>query len=272
MSMNAEIELKQMNIEFGFPSRFYLSGHNMNSLIGKQVIINKIGLSCIECGKMIKKTYGLGNCYSCFKSSSIAVESIIRPELSQIHNGVALRDYEWEMKHHNVEHTLYLAVTSGLKVGIIGKTSNYRNRIASQGAIQAIRILKFPNRYLAGLALLSLKDHYSDKTNWRQMILENAVKINWEKEKNNCFSVLEKVEELAPYINSDYIINEDEIILDYPYNSSRIRNLKSFNLERETSTFIGTLTGIKAQYLIFNDQYVINIRRHSGLLVRISTF
>ena len=47
--------------------------------------------------------------YDAFRSSPLAVESIIRPELSKIHEGVALRDYDWEMKHHMQPHVVYLS-------------------------------------------------------------------------------------------------------------------------------------------------------------------
>ena len=77
----------------------------LNDLIGSTIKISYSGIiNCVITGKRIKKAYGDGMSYDAFRSSPLAVESIIRPELSKIHEGVALRDYEWEMKHHMQPH------------------------------------------------------------------------------------------------------------------------------------------------------------------------
>lgn len=82
---------------------------NMNDLIGQEISIQFGGeIHCVVTGKKIKKTYGEGMSYPAFKESPLAVESIIRPELSRIHEGIALRDKEWEEKHHLQPHVTYL--------------------------------------------------------------------------------------------------------------------------------------------------------------------
>ena len=84
----------------------------LNQLIGSTIRINFSGvINCSVTGKKIRKTYGEGMSYDAFRSSPLSVESIIRPELSKIHEGVALRDYDWEMKHHMQPHVVYLSKT-----------------------------------------------------------------------------------------------------------------------------------------------------------------
>ena len=90
-------------------------------------------IHCTVTGKKIRKTYGDGMSFDAFQNSPLAVESIIHPELSRIHEGIALRDKEWEEKHHNQPHVVYLSFTSGIKVGVTRDT-NMPYRWIDQGA------------------------------------------------------------------------------------------------------------------------------------------
>ena len=119
---------------------------NLNDLIGETINISYSGtINCVVTGKRIKKAYGEGMSYDAFKSSPLAVESIIRPELSKIHEGVALRDYEWEMKHHMQPHVVYLSKTAGIKVGVTRDTQ-IPHRWIDQGAVEALVIAETPYR------------------------------------------------------------------------------------------------------------------------------
>ena len=123
----------------------------LNQLIGSTIRINFSGvINCSVTGKKIRKTYGDGMSYDAFRSSPLAVESIIRPELSKIHEGVALRDYDWEMKHHMQPHVVYLSKTAGNKVGVT-KDSQIPTRWIDQGASEALIIARTPYRQAAGL-------------------------------------------------------------------------------------------------------------------------
>ncbi len=104
-----------------------------------------------------------------FRTSPLSVESIIHPELSRIHEGIALRDKEWEEKHHNQPHVVYLSFTSGIKVGVTRDT-NMPYRWIDQGASGATVIANTPYRQLAGLIEVALKDTFADKTQWRAML------------------------------------------------------------------------------------------------------
>ena len=65
----------------------------MNDLIGQTIRIEYEGYyNSILSGEKMNKSFGEGLTYKEFMESPIASPSIMRPELSEIHNGIALRD------------------------------------------------------------------------------------------------------------------------------------------------------------------------------------
>ena len=234
----------------------------LNQFIGSTINISYSGdINCIVTGKKIRKTYGEGMSYDAFKESPLAVESIIRPELSKIHLGVALRDYEWEMEHHMKPHIVYLSKTAGNKVGVT-KESQIPIRWIDQGAIQALIIARVPYRQAAGAIEISLKKHVSDKTNWRKM-LQNEI---------NQDSLISLREELFPYVDEEfkqYLVKDESLydinfpVIKYP------KKVKSLTLDK-ISEIEEKLVGIKGQYLLFENDLVFNVRRHSGYLIELS--
>jgi hypothetical protein len=212
-------------------------------------------------GKKIKKTFGDGMSYEAFANSPWAVESIIRPELSRIHEGIALRDKAWEEEHHNQPHIVYLSLTSGIKVGVT-RTTQVPYRWIDQGAVQAILFAEVPYRQLAGLIEVEMKGHVADKTNWRGMLkntFTNTVELDEMKD------VL--LEEL-PEEYHDFISDNDEIteikfpVIAYPEKVTSMKLDKVPLIEKK-------LMGIKGQYLIFEDDTVINLRSHAGYRIKI---
>ncbi|MCD8529023.1 MAG: DUF2797 domain-containing protein [Chitinophagales bacterium] len=145
----------------------------MNDLIGKEITLLFEGqINCIVCGKKTKKSFGNGACYSCFMNAPEASPCIINPELCEAHLGKG-RDVEWEQNHHNQAHVVYLAKSSAIKVGVTRNTQ-IPTRWIDQGASEAIILAEVPYRQLAGLIEVQLKNHFTDKTNWQQM-LKNMV-------------------------------------------------------------------------------------------------
>ncbi len=65
--------------------------------------------------------------------------------------------------------------------------------------------------------------------------------------------------------NETYINNDEIYKLKFPIKNV-LSNPKKIDLTKENQ-FRGKLTGIKGQYLIFNDQYYINIRNNQGYLI-----
>ncbi len=239
------------------PSHFI----DLNGLIGKTLSISYNGtINCVVTGKRIKKAYGEGMSYDAFKSSPLAVESIIRPELSKIHEGIALRDYEWEMKHHMQPHVVYLSKTAGIKVGVTRDTQ-IPYRWIDQGAVEALVIAETPYRQAAGQIEITLKKYISDKTNWRKMLQNNITED----------SLLDVRDELFKYFDEEslkFSVKDKEVykinfpVLKYP------EKVKSITLDK-VNYFEEKLVGIKGQYLIFENNLVFNVRRHSGYQIKL---
>ena len=234
----------------------------MNELLNRRLQIRFTGkINCIETGKSIRKTYGEGLCYDAWLRSPSAAPSVIHPELSRIHEGIALRDFDWEMKHHNCPHAVYLSFTDKVKVGVT-RYSNRHTRWIDQGAIAALVFAETPYRQLAGEIEVYLKDYVADKTSWQGMIRCSAVDTSVLSEARMRLENSMR-EDLGMFLSDDSAI----IQINYPVMSIP-EKLVSVRLER-LPTVTGTLTGIKGQYAIFDSGEVVNIRSHSGYEVEI---
>jgi len=171
------------------------------------------------------------------------------------------RDLEYEKKVQLQPHIVYLANSSNVKVGVTRK-SQVPTRWIDQGAHEAIEIVEVPNRYLAGITEIALKDYVADKTNWRKMLkneIEDENLVDWR-------------ERLKDYIPDEakvyYIANNTETNIEFPVLKYPVKPI-SLNLVK-SHEYGGKLVGIKGQYLIFDDQTVFNIRGNEGLVVTIS--
>lgn len=255
--------LTKMETEFSNPIQYYLVFENdfinMNQLLDKTIEFKFVKYQCLNCG-LDKPIYRQGFCKSCFFEIPQAADWIMRPELSSAHLGIEDRDLEYEKKVQIQPHIVYLANSSHVKVGVTRK-SQVPTRWIDQGAHEAIEIVEVPNRYLAGITEVALKDHVSDKTNWRAMLKNEVVDEN----------LVEWRERLKPYIPNeakDYFIeNNSETNLEFPV-LNYPEKPKSLNLEKALN-YSGVLKGIKGQYLIFEDDTVFNIRASEGLVVDI---
>jgi hypothetical protein len=232
--------------------------------VGKPLRIEHTGkIHCTVTGKSIRKTYGDGMSFEAFQSSPLAVESIIHPELSRIHEGIALRDAKWEEAHHNQPHVVYFSYTGGVKVGVT-RTTQVPWRWIDQGASGAILLAKTPYRQLAGLIEVAMKEHFADKTQWRAMLTagnpdEAHVAEQLLAAKDHAF-------EHCPAEFEEFISDDDDVHhLTFPGGPFPDK-VQSVSLDKER-TIEGILTAIKGQYLIFNDGRVWNVRRHSGYRV-----
>ena len=153
-------------------------------------------------------------------------------------------------------------ISSSIKVGVTRKTQ-VPYRWIDQGAIKAIQILELPNRYLAGISEVQLKKHYSDKTNWREMLKIENSSIDLEKERLNSLEFIPS--EAKPFIEKKSF---STLEIKFPVTKYPLKP-KSLNLVKEEK-FDGELVGIKGQYLIFKDETVFNIRSNEGLVVNFS--
>ncbi|UOK42779.1 MULTISPECIES: DUF2797 domain-containing protein [Flavobacterium] len=263
--MTYEGVLTKMQTEFGNPIQYYLvfenSFLNINQLLNKELEITFQGYQCLNCGKK-KKIFRQGFCYDCFMSSAAAGDWIMKPELSTAHLGIEDRDLEYEKRVQLQPHIVYLALSSEIKVGVTRKTQ-VPTRWIDQGAIQAVPIVEVPNRYLAGITEVALKNHYADKTNWQKMLKNEIPEVDLVAERNGLGNLIP--EEVQPYFAVVPDTKYDLVypVLEYP------KKVNSLNLDK-TPQFSGKLSGVKGQYLIFEDGTVFNVRTFEGYVVKIN--
>ena len=265
--MQFEGNILKMRTELASPVKYFLPvGQNempVNNFIGKEISMFFTGqINCISCGKLTKTSFGQGFCYNCLQTAPEASESIVRPELSKSHLGIA-RDMEWAEKHDLIDHHVYLAVSGDVKVGVT-RHHQIPTRWIDQGASAAIKVATTPNRHIAGVIEVFLKKHFTDKTDWRGMLKnEIASNINLLEEKEKVYRLLPL--ELRKYFNESNEITDIEYpVIQFP---EKINSL-SFDKQPLIS---GKLNGIKGQYLIFENGQVLNIRKHNGYFLQIKS-
>lgn len=232
----------------------------MNDLIGSQLQMEFLGeINCIKCGRKTPKSFSQGFCYPCFISAPETEDCVLRPELCRAHEGIA-RDMEYARQHCLIDHVVYLSITSDLKVGVTRNTQ-IPIRWIDQGAIRAIELARTPNRFTAGLIEVFLKSVLKDKTNWRGMLKNDIHDEDLWDQKARARSVLNQ--ELANYVTDNNEITE----INYPV-TRYPEKVGSCNFDTDR-VITGRLAGIKGQYLIFDDNRVLNIRKFGGYRLKI---
>ena len=236
---------------------------DLNPLIGQDIELNFSGLIfCINCGRKIKKSFNQGYCYPCFRSLAECDQCIMRPELCHFDQGTC-RDEAWGLANCMQPHFVYLANSSGLKVGITRHTQ-IPTRWMDQGASQAMPLLKVNSRLISGLVEVMFKSHISDRTDWRKMLKGDPPDVDLTERGEQLIQLVIEDIKQAPKINeNDYEIIEPAQIYDFEYPVEHYpEKVKAHNFDK-TAQVQGRLDGIKGQYLIL-DTGVLNIRKFGG--------
>lgn len=264
--MHLEGNIRKMRTGLSSPVLYHLPLGDelieMNELIGREIELIYSGrINCISCGKKTKTSFGQGFCYKCLQTAPEASESVLRPELSKSHFGIA-RDMEWAKKHDLIDHFVYLAVSSEIKVGVT-REHQIPTRWIDQGASCAIKIAKTPNRHIAGIIEIFLKNHFTDKTNWRAMLKNEILsEIDLISEKEKAIHLLPP--ELKKYTRLDNEITS----IEYPVKQFPVQ-IKSIGFDKFPQ-IKSTLLGIKGQYLLLENNQVLNIRKHNGYFISLN--
>ena len=261
--MEFQITLRKMQTEYTDSVQYFMDAQDrfihVNQLLGKELQVSLERFQCLSCGKD-KKIFRQGYCYDCFYKTPLTGDWVMRPELSKAHLDIEDRDLEYEKSVQLEPHIVYLANSSSVKVGVTRKRQ-IPTRWIDQGAHEALEILEVPNRYLAGIAEVALKEHVADKTNWRKMLTNNIQDedlIDWRNRLKNY---------LPESVKAYFLENQTETHIRFPVQTYPTK-VKSLNLEK-TPEFSGKLTGIKGQYLIFENGTVFNVRNHEGFVVKL---
>ncbi|MEJ2142987.1 MAG: DUF2797 domain-containing protein [Gammaproteobacteria bacterium] len=236
----------------------------MNELIGSNIkLIYNNEINCIYCGRKTNKSFNQGYCYPCFRSLAQCDTCIIKPEQCHYFEGTC-REPEWGEEHCMQDHFVYLANSSGIKVGIT-RGSQIPTRWMDQGASQALPIFKVKNRLISGQLEVILKNHVADKTDWRKMLKGEAEPKELSSIRDELVSISEKeITALDKKLGDgglQFLENEEQVEISYPVETYPTK-VTSFNFDK-TAEVSGVLNGIKGQYLIL-DSGVLNIRKFGG--------
>jgi hypothetical protein len=237
---------------------------DMNALLGKTVQLKFEGvINCINCNRKTSKSFSQGFCYPCFIKLAACDSCIMSPEKCHFALGTC-REPAWGMSHCMVDHIVYLANSSDLKVGIT-RATQVPTRWIDQGAIQALPVFRVATRQQSGFVEAAFRMHVADKTAWQKMLKGLGGEIDLARERDRLFDLTRnKVEELQQQYGVQAVqpITDGTLttitypVLEYP------TKVVAFNLDKDPLVE-GTLLGIKGQYLIF-DTGVINIRKYTA--------
>lgn len=236
----------------------------LNPLLGKVIKLTFTGnIRCVHCSRTIKKSFNQGYCYPCFISLAQCDMCIMKPETCHYEAGTC-REPSWGEEFCFKPHIVYLANSSGIKVGITRQTQ-IPTRWIDQGAVQALPIFKVQSRYMAGLIEIAIAKHVSDKTSWQQMLKNHVDPLDLADKRDELVSKCDV--ELTEIIKRfglqaiEFLVDESSVDIRFPVDTYPVK-IKSFNLDKNPEV-CGILQGVKGQYLLL-DTGVINIRKFSG--------
>jgi len=274
MKSKARGVLRKMHSRFENPVRYQILLSDMvvplNDLLEKQIKLEYSGtIYCINCGRKSRKSFNQGYCYPCFQRLAECDGCIIQPEKCHFDQGTC-REPAWGERFCMQDHIVYLANSSGLKVGIT-RATQIPTRWIDQGATQALAIIRVRSRLQSGILEVMFKQYVSDRTNWRAMLKGEAEPLKMEEEADRllkeCDSELKELAENFGFFAISVLNGIASVGINYPV-IKYPEKVTSFNFDKDP-VVEGTLLGIKGQYLIF-DTGVINLRRFSGYEVQLS--
>lgn len=236
----------------------------LNQYLGQRLQLNYNGLiHCTHCGRKTSKSFNQGYCYPCFKRLAQCDSCIMSPEKCHYAAGTC-REPEWGETHCMIDHIVYLANTSGLKVGIT-RGSQVPTRWIDQGASQAQPIFRVDTRLHSGLVETVFKNHIADKTNWRAMLKGAAEDRDLDQARQglmaDCAAEIDALQQQFGIQAITVLDAHEPTLIRYPVLEYPTK-VTSFNLDKNPVAG-GLLLGIKGQYLIF-DTGVINMRKYGG--------
>lgn len=244
--------------------------HALNALIGKQLRLEFLGaINCVHCDRSIKKSFAQGYCWPCFKSLARCDSCMMSPEKCHYDAGTC-REPEWAQDFCMTDHFVYLANSTGVKVGITRGTQ-LPTRWLDQGAIQAVPIFRVATRQQSGFVEDALRSQVGDRTNWRALLRGDVEQVDLlhirEQLMQSCAEPLDALQERFGLQAIQPITDVEVLDIAYPVEAYP-EKISSFNLDKNPIAE-GTLIGIKGQYLLF-DTGVINIRKYTAYQLSVS--
>jgi hypothetical protein len=244
---------------------------HLNPLIGSHLTLSFTGvIKCIKCDRKSNKSFSQGYCFPCFRRLAACDSCIVSPEKCHYDAGTC-REPDWAQSHCFVDHIVYLANTSGVKVGIT-RHSQVPTRWMDQGATQAQPIARVQHRQLSGLLETALAKHVKDKTAWQTMLKGNGAAVSLEEKRQELMSLCEgDIKALQARFGLQALqLLEDEptVSINYPVVEFPTK-VSAHNFDKNPLVE-GKLMGIKGQYLLL-DTGVLNIRKFGGYHIELET-
>ena len=236
----------------------------LNPLIGKTIQLAYSGsIHCVHCGRKSNKSFSQGYCFPCFQRLAQCDSCIIHPEKCHFEQGTC-REPNWGEKFCMQDHIVYLANSSGLKVGIT-RATQVPTRWIDQGATQALASIRVRTRLQSGLVEVMFKQHVADKTNWRDMLKGDAAPLDMRAEAKRlvaeCKADIEGLGAKFGFFAISILNGIEPVSINYPV-IQYPEKIAPLNFDKEP-IIESKLVGIKGQYLMF-EAGVINLRRFSG--------
>ncbi len=265
--------LQKMVITPSTPARYAMRVDDqeipLQPALGQTVTLRFTGaIYCLACGRTTRKSYQQGYCYPCSQTLARCDLCMVRPELCHHAQGTC-REPEWGATQCMQTHVVYLANSSGLKVGIT-RHSQIPTRWLDQGASQALPIFTASTRYHSGLLEVLLARHVADKTDWRKLLKSDAAPLDLLALRDTLLAqVAPQLHELQARLPDDALsLCTDEAVREFHYPVQTYpAKAVALNLDK-TPSIRGTLQGLKGQYWLL-DCGVLNIRKYSGYHVEL---
>ncbi len=252
----------------GGPARYQLEFKDgpsiaLNERIGCGVEIGFSGVICCRyCGTESRKSFGGGYCYDCFSTLARCDLCVVSPDRCHYDAGTC-REPDWGESFCMQPHRVYLANSSGIKVGIT-RAGREIGRWLDQGAIQGLVILEAKTRRDAGITEATIAEVLPDRTDWRRMLRADVPELDlpgeWRRLRESGLALPGGVEPV-PGVES-----ADVVVLSYPLT---VNAPPERTLRLDECSISGNLKGMKGQYLVLGSG-AFNVRAHAGYRVRMT--
>lgn len=239
----------------------------VNPLLGRRIRLEFLGaIHCSHCGRKTSKSFAQGYCYPCFTKLAQCDSCIMSPERCHYEAGTC-REPAWGESFCMTDHVVYLANSSGIKVGIT-RATQVPTRWIDQGARQALPIMRVATRQQSGLVEDLLRSQVADRTNWRALLKGEAEALDLPAVREAIFEAcdagIQGLQQRFGLQSVQKLEDVEPLEIRYPVEAYPTK-VVSLDLDK-TPVLEGTLRGIKGQYLIL-DTGVINIRKFTAYQV-----
>lgn len=238
----------------------------LNEIIGRQITLTATGdKACVVCGRKVKKLYQSGYCFPCVTTLAQCDLCIVKPHECHYHLGTC-RDDAFGESHCMIPHYVYLAFSSGVKVGLTRKGRQY-TRWVDQGAAAAVLVAELSTRKEAGEVEMAIASFLPDKTQWRKMLALQQLEAS-------DLDVLQSArDQVVGYLHANlpqvHVLDDSGVhTFQYPRVPDAPIKLSSLSMDK-APVISSTLQGVKGQYLILDDG-VLNVKKHAGVRVTLA--